>query len=71
MALVFVVAVGWAGVDTVARRFAAASWDVAELRIGAWEGTIRIARDCPLTGVGLNGYGQAMLGCQSAERKIA
>ncbi len=67
IALVFIVAVGWAGVDTVARRFAAASWNDMGRRLGAWEDTIRIARDFPLTGVGLNAYGEAMLGYQTTD----
>jgi O-antigen ligase len=65
--LVFVVlvAIGWGGVDTVASRFATASWNDVGGRLGAWEDTLRIIRDFPLAGTGLNTFGEAMLHYQT------
>ncbi len=56
---------GWAGLDAVAKRFAAAQWEDVGGRLGAWTDAWRIARDFPLTGVGLNAFGEAMLDYQT------
>lgn len=65
LAFVLVVAVGWVGLDAVATRFAAAQWDDMGGRLGAWTDAWRIFRDFPLTGVGLNAFGEAMLDYQT------
>jgi len=65
LAFVLIVAVGWAGVDAVAKRFTAASWDDIGGRLGAWHDTLRIAKDFPLTGIGINTFGEAMLDYQT------
>ena len=65
VATVLVVAVGWAGVDAVARRFTVARWDDIGGRLGAWQDALRIAGDFPLAGVGINAFGEAMLDYQT------
>jgi O-antigen ligase len=65
LAFVLVMAVGWAGLDAVAKRFADASWNDVGGRWGAWQDTLRIAGDFPLTGIGLNTFGEAMLDYQT------
>jgi hypothetical protein len=52
--LVFIVA-GWAGVDSVVGRFAAAQ-DQFATRIDAWSDGLRVTRDFALAGSGLNTY---------------
>lgn len=59
----------WAGVDAAVNRFSTASEDAGG-RIGAWRDTIRIIRDFPVFGVGLNGFGSAMLVYQSGDRRM-
>lgn len=59
----------WAGFGAAVNRFATASEDAGN-RIGAWRDTIRIVRDFPIFGVGLNGYGTAMLVYQSGDRRL-
>jgi len=61
--LVFVVflALGWAGVDALARRFAAPQWFDMQGRLGAWDDALRVAGEFWLTGTGLNTYGTTML----------
>lgn len=54
------VSVSWAGLDAVVARFSMTSTDLIG-RVGAWEDTIRIARDFPTFGTGLNTYGTATL----------
>ena len=56
IALVAVVGIGWAGVDTVAREFGRASWDNLGGRLGAWEDGLHITSDFMLTGTGMNTY---------------
>ena len=59
--LLAVLAVGWAGVDAVADRFAAAEGTRLNGRLPIWEDTAAILRDFPLAGTGLNTYATAML----------
>ena len=57
----------WAGVDVVWGEIAE-TWSTAfdpDGRVGLWRDTARIVRDFPLTGVGFNAYGVAMLGYQT------
>jgi O-antigen ligase len=69
-ALVVVLAVFyWAGLEAAVNRFATASEDAGG-RIGAWRDTIRIIGNFPIFGVGLNGYGTAMLVYQSGDRRM-
>jgi O-antigen ligase len=65
LVFVIVVAVGWVGVDQIAKRFAAAQWDDVGGRLGAWADAWRIFRDFPAAGVGLNAFGEAMLDYQT------
>jgi O-Antigen ligase len=67
-ALVMIV-FSWAGLEAAVGRFATASED-ASSRIAAWRDTVRIIRDFPIFGVGLNGYGTAMLVYQSGDRRL-
>jgi O-antigen ligase len=53
-----VVSLGWAGLDTVADRFAQGPGN----RLDVWTDTLHIVRDFPLTGTGLNTYDTAMAG---------
>ena len=64
---VLVAAVGWAGIDTVGRRFYAASWSDVSGRLGIWRDTVHIVQDFPLTGTGLGTYATAILGYQNSE----
>jgi O-antigen ligase len=68
LGFVLVVAVGWGGLDAVARRFAAASWDDVGGRLDIWNDTVRVIKDVPLTGTGLNTFGEAMLEYQTLRR---
>jgi O-antigen ligase len=61
-----VIAVGWGGPDTVVRRFAAASWNTVGDRLGVWQDTVRVIKDVPLTGTGLNTFGEVMLEYQTS-----
>jgi O-antigen ligase len=67
LGLLVVVAIVWAGTDAVAARFAEARTG-AEGRNAAWRDTVRIIRDFPVTGTGLNTYGAAMIVYQSGAR---
>jgi putative inorganic carbon (hco3(-)) transporter len=61
----------WAGLEAAVGRFASVSEDAsASSRIEAWRDTVRIIRDFPILGVGLNGYGTAMLVYQSGDRRL-
>ena len=64
LALVFVTATVWGGLDRVVGEFNAVSFS-DEARWGIWRETVPIIRDFPLTGTGLNTYGIAMLEYQS------
>jgi len=62
-------AVAWAGSDMVVARFADAP-DAFGERLEAWRNTLAIVRDFPLAGVGLGGYGRAMLVYQTGDRRL-
>jgi O-antigen ligase len=59
-----VFAVTWVGTDAVAARFLALPADLGG-RVGIWRDALRILKDFPLTGSGLNTFGTAMLYYQS------
>ena len=61
LVLLGALAIGWAGIDAVADRFAAAEGTRLNGRLPIWEDTLPILRDFTLTGTGLNTYGTAML----------
>jgi O-antigen ligase len=67
LALVVIVAVGWVGLGRTIARFEDARQELGE-RTTAWKDTLQIARDFPIAGAGLGGYGTAMLVYQTAER---
>jgi O-antigen ligase len=56
-----VLAVTWVGLDAVAARFLALPGSDLGGRVGIWRDTLTIVRDFPMTGIGLNAYGTAML----------
>jgi O-antigen ligase len=62
-------AVVWAGSDMVIARFAAAP-DAFGERLEAWQNTMAIVRDFPIFGVGVGGYGRAMLVYQTGDRHL-
>ena len=67
LAAVAAAALLWAGVDAVGREVAgtlATAFDAGG-RVGIWRDTLRIVRDFPLAGTGLNTYGIAMLAYQT------
>jgi O-antigen ligase len=64
MMFVFVMALGWAGVDVVARRFVG-PWQTVGGRLGIWQDALHMASDFRLTGVGINAFGEAMLDYQT------
>jgi O-antigen ligase len=68
-AVVVLAVFSWAGLEAAVSRFDTAAEDAGG-RIGAWRDTIRMIRDFPIFGVGLNGYGTAMLIYQSGERRM-
>jgi len=59
LAMVFVAAVGWAGVGVVMERFAAPDWTELGDRPRAWADARDVIADFPLVGTGLNTYGGA------------
>ena len=65
--VVLLAAVSLGGLEILARRFYGTSWSNADGRLGVWQDTIRIVRDFPLTGTGLNTYGIAMLHYQTVQ----
>jgi len=69
LALVFVAAVAWAGIDAVAARFADVDWKLGG-RAGAWEDAWRIHQAFPSFGTGLNTYGSATLVLQQYEKGL-
>jgi O-antigen ligase len=69
MMFVFIVAVAWAGVDVVARRFIGPWQDVGG-RLGVWQDALHMAGDFPLTGVGINAFGEAMLDYQTTTLNV-
>jgi hypothetical protein len=66
LALVFVAAVAWAGIDAVGARFADVDWKLGG-RAGAWEDAWRIHESFRWFGTGLNTYGSATLLLQQRE----
>jgi O-antigen ligase len=66
-AVLVVAAVGWAGVARTAARFEGAGVELSE-RAAAWRDAVQIARDFPVAGTGIGGFGTAMLAYQTAER---
>jgi O-antigen ligase len=65
-------AVAWAGLDRIARRVAAAPEDAKSPtgRLQVWSDGLRIARDFPMTGSGLNTFGTAMAVYQTGDRHL-
>jgi O-antigen ligase len=70
LALVVVVAVGWAGIDAIGQRFAEVDWQLGG-RAGASADAWRIHQAFPWFGTGLNTYGTATLLLQQFERGVA
>jgi hypothetical protein len=67
LAILIVFAIGWAGTDVLAMRFAGLNAHEVSLRTAAWADAIRITRAFPWTGTGLNTYGIATLLYQTAD----
>ena len=65
LVVILVAAVSIGGVEILAVRLRATSWSNLDGRVGVWRDTLRIVRDFPLTGTGLNTYGIAMLHYQT------
>ena len=70
LALVFVAAIAWAGIDAIGARFADVDWKLGG-RAGAWEDAWRIHESFPWFGTGLNTYGSATLLLQQFEKATA
>ncbi len=70
LALVFVAAVAWVGIDAIGARFAEVDWALGG-RTGAWEDAWRIHASFPWFGTGLNTYGSATLLLQQFEKGTA
>jgi len=70
MAMVFVAAIAWVGIDTIGARFAEVDWKLGG-RAGAWEDAWRIHQSFPWFGTGLNTYGSATLLLQRFEKATA
>jgi O-antigen ligase len=70
VALLFLSTIAWAGVDTLFEKFASADGGLpaATSRLRAWKDTVRIIRDDPMTGTGLDTYGTAMVVYQTSPR---
>jgi O-antigen ligase len=64
-----VLAIGWAGVDAVADRFAKADSDLA-FRTAVWSDALHIYRDFPVFGSGVNTFGTAMVVYQTADPSV-
>jgi hypothetical protein len=64
LVLLLVVAASWGPIELVFQRFATISND-ALTRVTIWHDAMRIIRDFPLSGTGLNTYGIAMLHYQT------
>jgi O-antigen ligase len=65
--IVLLAAVSLGGLGILILRFAETPWWTVGGRLGVWLDTIRIVRDFPLTGTGLNTYGIAMLHYQTVK----
>ena len=61
LALLFVVAYGWAGSDVIASRFSDGDWSELDVRRGAWTDALDVSARFPVTGTGLNTYGVATI----------
>jgi len=61
VATIGLIALGWAGTDAVLLHFASADATTFNGRLPIWSDTLRIIRDFPMTGTGLNTYGVATL----------
>jgi len=70
VALVFVAAVAWVGIDAIGARFAEVDWKLGG-RAGAWSDAWRIHQSFPRFGTGLNTYGSATLLLQEFEKATA
>ncbi len=70
LALVFVAAVTWVGIDAIGARFAEVDWKLGG-RAGAWADAWRIHQSFPWFGTGLNTYGTATVLLQQFERATA
>jgi O-antigen ligase len=70
LALVFVAAVAWVGIDAIGARFAEVDWKLGG-RAGAWGDAWRIHQAFPWFGTGLNTYGSATLLLQEFEKATA
>jgi O-antigen ligase len=59
----------WVGVDRLTTRAASVSGDLSTAggRMGVWRDSLRIVRDFASAGVGLDGYGQAMILYQTSD----
>src|SRR5690606_21515002 len=64
LVMIVMVAMSWGRVDTVLARYEDAPRDV---RFTIWQDALRIVRDAPWTGTGLNTYGIAMLHYQTVD----
>ena len=73
LTMLMVGSLAWAGLDTAVSKFVQADRGRASAvgRLGAWRDTLRIIRDFPLVGTGLNTYGTAMLLYQSDNRAVS
>jgi O-antigen ligase len=73
VAVLFVGATAWAGFDRIARRLSdvpVTDTPTPTGRLQAWSDTLRIIRDFPWTGAGLDTYGRAMLVYQTGDRRL-
>jgi O-antigen ligase len=61
LALLVIVAVGWAGAGVLAARFSNADWSELNARRGAWTDAAEVAARFPIAGTGLDTYGRAMV----------
>ena len=66
-----VFAVTWVGVDAVAARFLALPGSDLGDRVGIWRDTLRIVKDFPLTGSGLDTYATAIPYYQTFELRTS
>lgn len=65
--LLLLVLVVWVGTDVVAERFADETGTTVWGRIATWKDAIRIARDFPVIGTGVNTFRTAMLTYQTSD----
>jgi tetratricopeptide (TPR) repeat protein len=65
--VVLFAAVSLGGIEILAGRLYNTSWSNLDGRLDLWQDTIRVVRDFPLTGTGLNSYGIAMLHYQTLQ----